>query len=164
MAYPLSYRHIEELIAERKVKVDHSTLNRWVVEYAPKLENEFRNHHKGQVNSSWRMDETYLKIKGKDVYLYRAVDKFGKTVDFILTEKRDKKAALSFFTKAIGQHGLPEKVTMDKSGANKSAIDFVNSLLVLLSIPPSVRLDVASIKKLLGDIQWQNFQKNSNHQ
>jgi len=80
------------------------------------------------------MDETYLKIKGKDVYLYRAVDKLGKTVDFLLTEKRNKKAASRFFTKAIGQHGIPEKVTIDKSGANKSGIDYVNSLLVLLSM------------------------------
>jgi len=80
------------------------------------------------------MDETYLKIKGNDVYLYRAVDKFGSTVDFLLSEKRDKKGALRFFTKAIGQHGIPEKVTMDKSGANKAGIDYVNSFLVLLSI------------------------------
>ena len=134
VAYPLSYRNIEELMDERNVKVDHATINRWVVEYAPKLENEFRKNYKNQVNIGWRMDETYLKIKGKDVYLYRAVDKFGKTVDFLLSEKRDKKAALSFFTKAIGQHGLPDKVTMDKSGANKSGIDYVNSFLVLLSI------------------------------
>ena len=134
VAYSLSYRNIEELMAERNVKVDHSTLNRWVVEYAPQLENKFRKRCKSQANSSWRMDETYLKIKGKNVYLYRAVDKFGKTVDFILTEKRDKKAALSFFFKAIGQHGFPEKVTLDKSGANKSAIDIINSFLVLLSI------------------------------
>jgi len=77
------------------------------------------------------MDETYLKIKGKDVYLYRAVDKFGDTIDFKLTEKRDKKSALSFFNKAIGQHGLPEKVTMDKSGANKAGADSINLLLAL---------------------------------
>ena len=134
VAYPLSYRDIEELMAERNINVDHLTLNRWVVEYAPKLENAFRKRHKKQVNGSWRMDETYLKIKGQNVYLYRAVDKFGKTIDFILQEKRDKQAALSFFIKAIGQHGLPEKVTMDKSGTNKSAIDHVNSFLVLLSL------------------------------
>ncbi len=134
VAYPLSYRHIEELMAERNIKVDHSTLNRWVIEYAPKLETEFRKSQKQSVNTSWRMDETYLKVKGEDVYLYRAVDKLGKTIDFKLTKKRDKKAALSFFTKAIGQHGLPEKVTMDKSGSNKSAIDYVTSFLVLLSV------------------------------
>jgi len=77
------------------------------------------------------MDETYLKIKGKDVYLYRAVDKFGDTIDFMLSEKRDKKAVIRFFKKSIGQHGLPEKITMDKSGANKAGADHINLLLAL---------------------------------
>jgi len=77
------------------------------------------------------MDETYLKIKGKDVYLYRAVDKFGNTIDFMLSEKRDKKAVIKFFKKSIGQHGLPEKITMDKSGSNKSGADFINLLLTI---------------------------------
>jgi len=129
VAYSLSYRDIEELMAERGVKVDHSTINRWVIHYAPQLEIEFRKKYKAQPNSSWRMDETYLKIKGKDVYLYRAVDKFGDTIDFMLSEKRDKAAAKRFFNKAIMQHGLPEKVTMDKSGANKAGIDFINLIL-----------------------------------
>lgn len=84
LAYALSYRDIEELMAERGVKVDHSTINRWVIEYAPQLENEFRKKHKSEVGCSWRMDETYVKIKGLWHYLYRAVDKEGKTVDFYL--------------------------------------------------------------------------------
>ena len=133
VAYPLSYRNIEELMAERNVKVDHATLNRWVVEYSPQLESEFRKYHKNKINSSWRMDETYLKVKGVDVYLYRAVDKFGKTIDFMLSKRRDKQAALGFFNKAIGENGLPEKVTMDKSGANKAGIDAVNLFLTFLS-------------------------------
>ncbi len=132
VAYPLSYRNIEELMAERTVKVDHATLNRWVVEYSPQLEKEFRKKYKTAIHSSWRVDETYLKVKGKDVYLYRAVDKFGKTIDFMLSEKRDKQAALSFFNKAIGENGFPEKVTMDKSGANKAGIDEVNLFLTFL--------------------------------
>ena len=131
VAYSLSYRDIEELMAERGVSVDHSTVNRWVVHYSPQLENNFRKKYKIQPNTSWRMDETYLKIKGKDVYLYRAVDKFGETIDFMLSEKRDKKAVLDFFNKAIGQHGLPEKITMDKSGANKAGADTINLLLAL---------------------------------
>jgi putative transposase len=131
-AYSLSYRDIEELAKERGLLVDHSTLNRWVIRYAPQLEEQFRKKHKRDVNSSYRMDETYLKIKGKDVYLYRAVDKFGNTIDFMLSKKRDKKAAFSFFCKAIGQHGLPEKVTMDKSGANKAGIDKINLLFALV--------------------------------
>ena len=68
------------------------------------------------------MDETYIKVKGRDCYLYRAVDKEGKTVDFLLTKKRDKKAAMAFFRKAFRQHGQPEKVCIDKSGSNKSAL------------------------------------------
>jgi putative transposase len=134
IAYSLSYRDIEELAKERGLSVDHSTIHRWVVCYAPQLEESFRKKYKREVNGSWRMDETYLKIKGEDVYLYRAVDKNGDTVDFMLSRKRDKKAAFRFFQKAIGQHGLPEKITMDKSGANKSGADKINLLLTLLCL------------------------------
>lgn len=129
IAYPLSYRNIEELMAERNVKVDHATLNRWVIEYSPQLENEFRKNYKIKTHSSWRMDETYLKIKGRDIYLYRAVDNFGKTIDFMVSKKRDKEAVLHFFCKTIGENGLPEKVTIDKSGANKSGLDAINVFL-----------------------------------
>jgi len=132
VAYPLSYRNIEELMAERGVKVDHSTLNRWVIKYAPQLEDVFRKNHKSQVGSSWRMDETYIKIKGEWTYLYRAVDKEGKTIDFYLSKKRDKKAAKTFFKKAIGTNGFPNKVTIDKSGANKAGVDSINLVLALL--------------------------------
>jgi putative transposase len=134
LAYSLSYRDIEELAAERGLQVDHSTVNRWVIYYASKLEESFRKNFKRNVNTSYRMDETYLKIKGRDVYLYRAVDKFGKTIDFKLSEKRDKKSAFLFFQKCITQHELPEKVTMDKSGSNKAAIDLINLQLSLFFI------------------------------
>ena len=83
VAYSLSYRDIEELALERGLKVDHSTINRWVIFYSPQLEAAFRKRHKRPVGLSWRMDETYIKVRGKWVYLYRAVDKEGKTVDFI---------------------------------------------------------------------------------
>ena len=86
------------------------------------MEKIFRKH-KRKVGSSWRMDETYIKVKGVWKYLYRAVDKEGKTIDFLLAAKRDKAAAMRFFEKAIHDNGFPEKVAMDKSGANKSAID-----------------------------------------
>jgi len=131
VAYPLSYRNIEELMAERGARVDHSTVNRWVIHYSPQLESKFRNKFKRPTNTSWRMDETYLKIKGKNAYLYRAVDKFGDTIDFMLSEKRDKKAVIRFFKKSIGQHGLPEKITIDKSGSNKAGADHINLLLAL---------------------------------
>src|SRR5690606_23226453 len=85
-----------------------------------------------QVGSSWRMDETYVNIKGRWYYLYRAVDKEGKTVDFYLSKNRDKKAAERFFKKAIVTNGLPDKIAIDKSGANKAGIDNINFTLALL--------------------------------
>lgn len=100
LAYSLSYRDIEELAKECGLSVDHSTINRWVIYYSPKLEKQFRKNHKRRPNGSWRMDETYLKIKGVDVYLYRAVDKLGDTIDFMLSKKRDKKSAFFFFPKS----------------------------------------------------------------
>jgi putative transposase len=111
---------------ERGVEVDHSTLNRWVVKYVPLLDQQFRAR-KRAVGLSWRMDETYVKVKGSWKYLYRAVDKAGATVDFLLTAKRDRKAALRFLRKAIGRHGIPEKITIDKSGANTAAIESYNA-------------------------------------
>ncbi len=125
LAYPLSTRHVEELMEERGVKVDHSTINRWVVKYSPQLEQEF-HRRKRPVWTSWRMDETYIKVKGEWKYLYRAVDKYGKTIDFVLTEKRDKEAALKFLKKAIGRNGLPETITIDGSDANAAAIKSYN--------------------------------------
>ena len=124
-AYPLSYRHLEEMMEERGVFVDHSSINRWAIRFLPLLEEVFRKH-KRAVGASWRMDETYIKVKGTWKYLYRAVDKDGKTVDFLLTARRDKAAALRFFEKAMKASGVPEKVTMDKSGANKAAMDEIN--------------------------------------
>lgn len=96
------------------------------------------------------MDETYIKINGQWVYLYRVVDREGKTVDFLLSEKRDKPAARAFFEKAIGSNGLPEKVTMDKSGANKAGIDTINLHFALLFMLGGlfVQLTVRQIKYL----------------
>ena len=142
LAYPLSYRDIEELALERGLKVDHSSINRWVIKYAPLLEKAFRKRHKRPVGVSWRMDETYLKVKGQWVYWYRAVDKEGNTVDFMLSEKRDEPVARAFFEKAIGSSGLPDKVTMDKSGANKAGIDSINLQLALLFIMSGLFLQI----------------------
>ncbi len=107
VAYPLSYRHVEELMQERGVSVDHATINRWVLKYSPQLEAPF-HRRKRPVWLSWRMDETYIKVKGQWYYLYRAVDKIGQTIDFLLTEQRDEPAAGHFLTKAIRRHGVPE--------------------------------------------------------
>ena len=155
VAYALSYRDIEELMAERGVKVDHSTVNRWTIQYAPQLEIEFRKKHKSKTNRSWRMDETYIKNKGKWCYLYRAVDKNGDTIDFTLSEKRDQKAAKRFFVKAIGSSGLPEKVTVDKSGANKAALDAINLELAILFMLGTFffHLEIRQIKYLNNIIE-----------
>lgn len=126
VAYPLSYRHLEEMMEERGVSVDHSSINRWAIRFLPLIEKMDRKH-KRTIGGSWRMDETYIKVKGAWKYLYRAVDKQGKTVDFLLTAKRDMAAAKRFFDKAIGANGPPDKVAMDKSGANKAAIDAINA-------------------------------------
>src|SRR2546428_10937701 len=125
VAYPLSTRHVEELMAERGVNVDHSTINRWTIKYSPRLEEAF-HRRKRSVWVSWRMDETYIKVKGQWRYLYRAVDKMGQTIDFLLTEERDEQAAKRFLTKAIRRHGDPEKIMIDGSAANEAAIKSYN--------------------------------------
>jgi putative transposase len=125
VAYPISYRQLEEMMGERGVAVDHSTLNRWVIKYAPEVEKRFRRRQR-PVGRSWRMDETYVRIKGKWAYLYRAVDTEGHTIDFLLTPTRDRDAAEAFLYKAIRRQGLPEKITIDKSGSNTAAIKRYN--------------------------------------
>jgi len=126
VAYPLSTRHVEELLAERGIDVDHSTINRWTIKYSPLLEEAF-HRRKRSVWVSWRMDETYVKVKGQWRYLYRAVDKTGQTIDFLLTEERDEQAAKRFLTKALRRHGVPAKITIDGSAANEAAIKSYNA-------------------------------------
>jgi putative transposase len=125
VAYPISYRQLEEMMQERGVAVDHSTLNRWVIKYALEFEKQFRRR-RPPVGKSWRLDETYVRVKGEWKYLYRAVDKAGHTVDFLLTPQRDRAAAEAFLRKAIRNQGLPEKITIDQSGANTAAIKRYN--------------------------------------
>src|SRR2546423_10486883 len=125
VAYPLSTRHVEELLEERGVEVAHSTINRWVIKYSPQLEEAF-HRHKRPVWVSWRRDETSSKGKGEWRSLYRAVDKQGQTIDFLLTEQRDEHAAKRFLTKAIRRHGVPEKSPIDGSAANKAAMTSYN--------------------------------------
>jgi putative transposase len=126
VAYSLSLRNLEEMIAERGFEVDHSTVHRWVIKLVPLFEKTFRKH-KRPVGRSWRMDETYIKVRGEWKYLYRAVDKDGKTVDFLLRAHRDRAAARRYFEKAIDQNGVPETVTVDKSGANLAALQAINA-------------------------------------
>jgi transposase-like protein len=112
-------------MAERGVDVDHSTINRWTIKYSPLLEEAF-HRRKRPVWVSWRLDETYIKVKGQWRYLYRAVDKHGQTIDFLRTEHRDTAAALRFLKKAIRRNGVPETITIDGSDANEAAIKRYN--------------------------------------
>ncbi len=126
VAYSLSYRDLEELMQERGYTVDHSTVQRWVVHYAPRIEKAFRKNKK-RTGLRWRLDETYIKIKGEWKFLYRAVDKQGQTIDFLLTAKRNTKSARRFLNKAIGSSGKPSLINIDKSGANTADIKQYNS-------------------------------------
>ena len=125
LRFTLSYRDVEELLKIRGVKVDHSTIQRWVFKFSPMIEATMHKRKK-QVCDSWRMDETYIKVSGKDRYLYRAVDKQGNTVDFLLTKRRMKGSAQKFLNKAIGNNGKPRLINIDKSGANTEAIRIIN--------------------------------------
>ena len=126
--YAVSYRDLEEIMAERGVDVDHATLNRWVVKYAPIITKQLRNRCR-PVSISWRMDETYIKVKGRWTYLYRAVDNQGQTVDFMLSPHRKLSAARKFFKNAMSRNGIPKRVVIDKSGSNLAGLQNVNAKL-----------------------------------
>ncbi|MEM5440359.1 IS6 family transposase [Paraburkholderia phymatum] len=126
VAYSLSLRDLEEMIAEHGIEVDHSTVHRWAIKLVPLFEKAFRKH-KRPLGKSWRMDETYIKVRGQWKYLYRAVDKAGDTVDFLFRARRDKIAAQRYFEKAIDQNGAPETVTVDRSGSNLAALQAANA-------------------------------------
>jgi transposase-like protein len=125
-AYPLSLRNLEEMMAERGISVDHSTVHRSAIKLLPVLEKEFRRS-KREVGRSWHMDETYIKVKGEWKYLYRAVDKAGTTVDFLLRAHRDTAAARRFFEQAIERNGAPETVTIDKGGSNVAVLEAITA-------------------------------------
>src|SRR5215211_3476875 len=121
--FPISYRDLELMLQDRGVAVDHTTLFRWIQAYAPELEKRIRPHLRA-CNGSWRVDETYIKVKGRWTYLYRAVDSRGQTIDFLLSAKRDAAAAKWFFPKALGQpHTVnPRTITVDKNAAYPAAV------------------------------------------
>ncbi|MCG7522339.1 IS6 family transposase [Ruegeria sp. Ofav3-42] len=128
LRYTVSYRDLEEIMAERGVQVDHATLNRWVVKYSPMIAVSAQSKKRPTLNS-WRMDETYVRVRGNWMYLYRAVDKAGNTLDFMLSERRNRPAAARFFAKALSSNGIPDKIVIDKSGANAAGIREVNKIL-----------------------------------
>ena len=143
--YGVSYRDLEEIMAERGVLVDHATLNRWVVRYSPLIAAKAKKR-KQSVASSWRMDETYIKVKGQWTYLYRAIDKYGSTVDFMLSEHSDEAAATAFFKQAIDHNELPSKVVIDKSGANNAGLENINILVFLAGL--LCFIDILKVKYL----------------
>lgn len=150
--YAVSYRDLEEIMTERGVHVDHATLNRWVVKFAPLIADRARAR-KRPTASSWRMDETYIRVKGRWTYLYRAVDRDGQTLDFMLSERRDLAAARRFFRRAIGLNGVPERVVIDKSGANLAGLQAVN---VILKFTGSGRVIEIRLVKYLNNILEQD--------
>lgn len=121
ITYKLSYRDLVEMMAERGVDVSHTTILRWVQRFVPEFEKRWRRYAR-PVGTSWRVDETYIRVRGRWTYLYRAVDKQGFTVDFLLSEHRDISAAKQFFTGAIELHGAPEKIALDGYPATHVAI------------------------------------------
>src|SRR5277367_4804251 len=128
LRYPLSYEHVAELVAERGVEVDASCIWRWVQVYAPELYKRCRPHLK-PTNKSYRIDETYIKVKGQDKYLYRALDSTGQTIDFLLTAKRDKAAAKRFLRRAIDASGnpMPRVMNVDQNPAHPAAVEALST-------------------------------------
>lgn len=121
LAYNLSLRDLEEMMAERGLSVYYSTVHRWVVRFSPQLLERF-NRRKRTVTGKRHMDETYIKVRGQWMYLYRAIDSIGDTVEFFFSEHRDLVATKRFLRKALQRHGRPERIVIDVSQTNREAI------------------------------------------
>jgi transposase-like protein len=147
LAFKLSSRDLVQMMAERGVLLAHTTILRWVRRYVPDFEKRWQAYAR-PVGDSWRVDETYLKIKGQWVYLYRAVDKQGHTVDFLLSKRRDVVAAKRFFSHAAKQHGAPRVITLDGYAASHRA---VTNLKAAGTLPRRVR--VRSCKYLNNGVE-----------
>jgi putative transposase len=120
LAYNLSLRDLEEMMAERGIHVDHSTVHRWVAHFAPLLLERF-NRRKRPVTGKWHIDETYVRVRGRWMYLYRAIDSGGDTVEFFF-ENRDLPAAKRFLRKALEHHGRPDRIVIDGSQTNRQEL------------------------------------------
>ncbi len=130
ITYKLSYRDLRDMMAERDVDLSHTTILRWVQHYIPEFEKKW-NRLARPVGRSWRVDESYIRVRGEWKYLYRAVDKQGDTVDFLLSQHRDIAAAKWFFTQAIDRHGVPEKITLEGYAGTHTAIDELKESVIL---------------------------------
>jgi len=121
LAFKLSSRDLVQMMAERGIALAHTTILRWVQRYVPEFEKRWSRYAR-PVGDSWRVDETYIKVHGQWVYLYRAVDKEGRTVDFLLSKRRDVLAAKRFFSQATRHHGTPRVITLDGYAASHRAV------------------------------------------
>jgi transposase-like protein len=121
LAYGLSLRDLEEMMAERGISVDHATIHRWVVRYSTELLERF-NSRKRAVTGKWHVDETYIRVRGQWRYLYRAIDSNGDTIEFWFSERRNLAAAKRFLNRALKRHGRPEGIVIDGSQTNREAI------------------------------------------
>lgn len=126
--YSVSHRDLQEIMAERGVEIDHATLNRWVVKYSPQIAAQAQRRKRPTLGS-WRVDETYITVKGKWTYLYRVVDGDGQTLDFMLSERRNLGTVRRFFKRTFASNGIPNKIVIDKSRANLAGAQAVNNIL-----------------------------------
>jgi putative transposase len=147
--FSLSYRELEEMGYIRGAVIDHSTLQRWVRKFVPLIDQQVKKRKK-PVGTSWRMDETYIKLNGRWIYLYRAVDSLGNTIEFLLRNHRDKVAAKAFFRKAFRNNYNPDKVNIDKSSSNISALNNIND-----SLPDDEQIEIRQ-NKYLNNIMEQD--------
>ena len=121
LARGLSLRDLKETMAERGISIDHSTIHGWVVHFSPALLERF-NRRKRRLGSKWHMDETYIKVRGQWMYLYRAIDSIGDTAEFRFSEHRDLPAAERFLRKALQRHGRPGRIVIDGGQTDREAI------------------------------------------
>jgi transposase, IS6 family len=152
LRYPLSYRDLEEMMLERGLPIDHTTIYRWVQEYAPELDKRCRPHLK-VCNDSWKVDETYIKIKKVWMYLYRAVDSEGKTLEFLLSPTRDAEAAKRFFLKALRSttDSAPQAHPMKEQATQPTAL---TDTTVLTLVPRVINVDKnAAYPKAIAELK-----------
>jgi transposase, IS6 family len=152
LRYSLSYRDLEEMMLERGLHVDHTTIYRWVQRYAPELEKRCRPHLKA-TNDSWRVDETYVKVRKIWTYLYRAVDSDGNTLEFLLSPRRDAEAAKRFFCKALQP---PSGSTSQASASEEPATEPLKQETQKVSKPAPRVINVdknAAYPKTIADLK-----------
>lgn len=141
LRYSLSYRDLQEMMVERGLHMDHTTIYRWVQQYAPPLEKRVRSQFK-PTNDSWRVDETYIKVKGQWTYLYRALDSAGNALEFVLSPMRHAGAAEYFFRKILGRsHTVtPRVINADKNASYPAAFHARHALQAEAKLPPTCEL------------------------